>query len=215
MQLTSSDVPLVLRFLPFLRPEFQVFTFGFLSFVLINRAMKKGSGQLTTPQAWKAQRSLLLEREVRSLNGYEAATLMRNGGYTLLDVRKPEDFKAKHTRGAINIPLFVSAEVRKPTQALKGAILSSQGIQATEENTTFREDVASQFPPSSKLMIVDDSIKGTLNRSVNRPLGQQSRALIAAWMLTSTFSYDDVLHVEGGVEAMFAEGLPVEPRPGV
>jgi rhodanese-related sulfurtransferase len=51
--------------------------------------------------------------QVRSLTPFEAKSLVKNKGYVLLDVRKPEDFAKRHARGAINVPLFKNAEVRQ------------------------------------------------------------------------------------------------------
>ncbi|KAJ6373537.1 hypothetical protein OIU78_029259 [Salix suchowensis] len=77
-----------------------------------------------------------------------------------------------------------------------------------EENPEFIQTVESKIDKSAKI-IVGCSAGGTMRPSQNLPEGQQSRSLIAAYLLVLN-GYTNVFHLEGGLYQWFKEGLPAE-----
>jgi len=97
--------------------------FSFATFIYIRRQVlgdRKGP-LMQTP--WKDMETRLRAAEVRSLTAFESKSLVNNKGYLLVDVRPAEEFAKRHPRGAVNVPLFVKAEVRRLGRFLETAEL--------------------------------------------------------------------------------------------
>ncbi|CAI0452555.1 unnamed protein product [Linum tenue] len=139
-------------------------------------------------EEWKVKRELLLQKKVRSVEVKEALRLQKENNFVILDVRPEAEFKKGHAPGAINVQIY----------------------RLIKEWTAW--DIAR--PVDSKLgkdakIIVACSAGGTMKPSQNLPQGQQSRSLIAAYLLVLN-GYKNVFHLEGGLYTWFKEGLPAE-----
>ncbi|CAN1812855.1 Rhodanese-like domain-containing protein 14, chloroplastic [Linum perenne] len=137
-------------------------------------------------EEWKIKRELLLQKKVRSVEVKEALRLQKENNFVILDVRPEAEFKEAHVPGAINVQIY----------------------RLIKEWTAW--DIAR--PMESKLgkdskIIVACSAGGTMKPSQNLPEGQQSRSLIAAYLLVLN-GYKNVFHLEGGLYTWFKEGLP-------
>ncbi|CAN1228071.1 Rhodanese-like domain-containing protein 14, chloroplastic [Linum grandiflorum] len=137
-------------------------------------------------EEWKVKRELLLQKKVRSVEVNEALRLQKENKFVILDVRPEAEFKEAHPPGAINVQIY----------------------RLIKEWTAW--DIAR--PMESKLskdskIIVACSAGGTMKPSQNLPEGQQSRSLIAAYLLVLN-GYKNVFHLEGGLYTWFKEGLP-------
>lgn len=198
-----------------------MFVFAFYGCVILSKELNKGKERPQTQTPWKQMAAALQERKVRSLTPFEAKSLVKNKGYVLLDVRKPEDFAKRHARGAINVPLFKNSEGTSGMDLLRTGLMKTQGLVATSENPTFVADVKALVPEGTGIITVDESVFGSLNRSKATAVPTQSRALMGAFLLDVTKAAEDtaglgpIMHLEGGTEALFQEGFPQDPRPGV
>ncbi|XP_034925443.1 rhodanese-like domain-containing protein 14, chloroplastic [Populus alba] len=158
---------------------------------------------------WKTKREVLLQKKVRSVDVKEALRLQKENNFVILDVRPEAEFKEAHPPGAINVQVYRLIKEWTAWDIARRAAFAFFGIFAgTEENPEFMQTVESKIDKSAKI-IVACSAGGTMRPSQNLPEGQQSRSLIAAYLLVLN-GYTNVFHLEGGLYKWFKEGLPAE-----
>ncbi|KAJ4726714.1 Rhodanese-like domain-containing protein [Melia azedarach] len=156
---------------------------------------------------WKTKRELLLEKRVRSVDVKEALRLQKENNFVILDVRPEAEFKEAHAPGAINVQIYRLIKEWTAWDIARRAAFAFFGIfSGTEENPEFLQSVESQLDKEAKIIVACSS-GGTTKPSQNLPEGQQSRSLIAAYLLVLN-GYKNVYHLEGGLYAWFKEGLP-------
>ncbi|XP_020114919.1 rhodanese-like domain-containing protein 14, chloroplastic isoform X2 [Ananas comosus] len=138
---------------------------------------------------WKIKREFLLEKRVRSVDVKEALRLQKENNFVILDVRPEAEFKEAHPPGAINVQIYRLIKEWTAWDIARRAAFAFFGIfSGTEENPEFMQ-------------------RGTMRPSQSLPEGQQSRSLIAAYLLVLN-GYKNVYHLEGGLYTWFKEGLP-------
>ncbi|CAN1228069.1 Rhodanese-like domain-containing protein 14, chloroplastic [Linum grandiflorum] len=158
-------------------------------------------------EEWKVKRELLLQKKVRSVEVNEALRLQKENKFVILDVRPEAEFKEAHPPGAINVQIYRLIKEWTAWDIARRAAFAFFGIFAgTEENPEFIPTMESKLSKDSKI-IVACSAGGTMKPSQNLPEGQQSRSLIAAYLLVLN-GYKNVFHLEGGLYTWFKEGLP-------
>ncbi|XP_011044698.1 PREDICTED: rhodanese-like domain-containing protein 14, chloroplastic [Populus euphratica] len=158
---------------------------------------------------WKTKREVLVQKKVRSVDVKEALRLQKENNFVILDVRPEAEFKEAHPPGAINVQVYRLIKEWTAWDIARRAAFAFFGIFAgTEENPEFMQTVESKIDKSAKI-IVACSAGGTMRPSQNLPEGQQSRSLIAAYLLVLN-GYTNVFHLEGGLYKWFKEGLPAE-----
>ncbi|XP_006849196.2 rhodanese-like domain-containing protein 14, chloroplastic [Amborella trichopoda] len=157
---------------------------------------------------WKVKREYLLKKRVRSVDVKEALRLQQENGFVILDVRPSAEFKEAHPPGAINVQIYRLIKEWTAWDIARRAAFAFFGIfSGTEENPDFIQDVESKLDKSAKI-IVACQFGGTMRPSQNLPEGQQSRSLIAAYLLVLN-GYANVFHLDGGLYTWFKEALPV------
>ncbi|KAI8540515.1 hypothetical protein RHMOL_Rhmol09G0269400 [Rhododendron molle] len=160
-------------------------------------------------EEWKIKREVLLQKKVRSVDVKEALRLQKENNFVILDVRPEADFKEGHPPGAINVQIYRLIKEWTAWDIARRAAFAFFGIfSGTEENPEFIQLVESKLDKSSKIIVACSS-GGTMRPSQNLPEGQQSRSLIAAYLLVLN-GYTNVFHLEGGLYTWFKEGLPEE-----
>ncbi|CAA3003089.1 Hypothetical predicted protein [Olea europaea subsp. europaea] len=160
-------------------------------------------------EEWKIKRQLLLEKRVRSVDAKEALRLQKENNFVILDVRPEAEFKEAHPPGAINVQIYRLIKEWTAWDIARRAAFAFFGIfSGTEENPEFIRSLESKIDKSAKI-IVACSAGGTMKPSQNLPEGQQSRSLIAAYLLVLN-GYTNVYHLEGGLYNWFKEDLPSE-----
>ncbi|OMO93556.1 hypothetical protein COLO4_16824 [Corchorus olitorius] len=186
-----------------------------LRFTSLNRRGLSVRSAATKPakspaeEDWKTKRALLLEKRVRSVDAKEAHRLQKENNFVILDVRPEAEFKEAHPAGAINIQIYRLIKEWTAWDIARRAAFAFFGIFAgTEENPEFMQSVESKFDKDAKI-IVACSAGGTMKPTQNLPEGQQSRSLIAAYLLVLN-GYKNVYHLEGGLYTWFKEELPSE-----
>ncbi|KAL9437025.1 hypothetical protein AB3S75_022964 [Citrus x aurantiifolia] len=156
---------------------------------------------------WKTKRELLLQKRVRSVEVKEALRLQKENNFVILDVRPEAEFKEAHPPGAINVQIYRLIKEWTAWDIARRAAFAFFGIfSGTEENPEFLQSVESQLDKDAKI-IVACATGGTMKPSQNLPEGQQSRSLIAAYLLVLN-GYKNVYHLEGGLYKWFKEELP-------
>ncbi|ESR54424.1 Rhodanese domain-containing protein [Citrus sinensis] len=157
---------------------------------------------------WKTKRELLLQKRVRSVEAKEALRLQKENNFVILDVRPEAEFKEAHPPGAINVQIYRLIKEWTAWDIARRAAFAFFGIfSGTEENPEFLQTgVESQLDKDAKI-IVACATGGTMKPSQNLPEGQQSRSLIAAYLLVLN-GYKNVYHLEGGLYKWFKEELP-------
>ncbi|KAL3846115.1 hypothetical protein ACJIZ3_003518 [Penstemon smallii] len=159
-------------------------------------------------EEWKIKRQLLLEKKVRSVDVKEAFRLSKENNFVILDVRPEAEFKEAHPEGAINVQIYRLIKEWTAWDIARRVAFAFFGIFAgTEENPEFIQSVESKIPKDGKI-IVACSAGGTTKPTQNLPEGQQSRSLIAAYLLVLN-GYKNVYHLEGGIYNWVKEGLPI------
>lgn len=160
-----------------------------------------------TEEEWKTKREYLLQKRVRSVDVKEALRLTKENNFVILDVRPEAEFKEGHPPGAINVQIYRLIKEWTAWDIARRAGFAFFGIFAgTEENPDFMKIVESKIDKNSKV-IVACSAGGTMRPSQTLPEGQQSRSLIAAYLLVLN-GYANVFHLDGGLYSWFKEGLP-------
>ncbi|XP_077248489.1 rhodanese/Cell cycle control phosphatase superfamily protein [Tasmannia lanceolata] len=158
---------------------------------------------------WKTKREYLLEKRVRSVDVKEALRLQKENNFIILDVRPEAEFKEGHPPGAINVQIYRLIKEWTAWDIARRAAFAFFGIfSGTEENPEFIQSVESKIDKSSKVIVACSS-GGTMRPSQNLPEGQQSRSLIAAYLLVLN-GYANVYHLDGGLYTWFKEGLPAD-----
>ncbi|XP_024029790.1 rhodanese-like domain-containing protein 14, chloroplastic [Morus notabilis] len=156
---------------------------------------------------WKIKRELLLQKRVRSVDAKEALRLQTENNFVILDVRPEAEYKEAHLPGAINVQIYRLIKEWTAWDIARRAAFAFFGIFAgTEENPEFIQTVESKISKDAKI-IVACATGGTMKPTQNLPEGQQSRSLIAAYLLVLN-GYTNVFHLEGGLYTWFKEGLP-------
>ncbi|KAG8381100.1 hypothetical protein BUALT_Bualt06G0087100 [Buddleja alternifolia] len=167
----------------------------------------KRKHQESAEEDWKTKRQVLLEKKVRSVEAKEALRLQKENKFVILDVRPEAEFKEAHPEGAINAQIYRLIKEWTAWDIARRAAFAFFGIFAgTEENPEFIKTVESKLPKDAKI-IVACSAGGTMRPTQNLPEGQQSRSLIAAYLLVLN-GYTNVYHLEGGIYNWFKEDLP-------
>ncbi|XP_024178133.1 rhodanese-like domain-containing protein 14, chloroplastic [Rosa chinensis] len=167
--------------------------------------------QAKTPaeEDWKIKRELLLQKKVRSVDAKEALRLQKENNFVILDVRPVAEFKEAHPPNAVNVQIYRLIKEWTAWDIARRAAFAFFGIFAgTEENPEFIQTVESKIDKKAKIIVACAS-GGTMRPTQNLPEGQQSRSLIAAYLLVLN-GYTNVFHLEGGLYSWFKEGLPVE-----
>lgn len=159
-------------------------------------------------EEWKVKREVLLQKRVRSVEVKEALRLLNENNFVMLDVRPEAEFKEGHAPGAINVQIYRLIKEWTAWDIARRAAFAFFGIfSGTEENPNFLPEVESKIDKNAKI-IVACSAGGTMRPSPNLPEGQQSRSLIAAYLLVLN-GYTNVFHLDGGLYNWLKEGLPV------
>ncbi|XP_022763412.1 rhodanese-like domain-containing protein 14, chloroplastic [Durio zibethinus] len=176
---------------------------------LIIRCAATKPAKSPAEEDWKTKRELLSEKRVRSVDAKEAFRLQKENNFVILDVRPEAEFKEAHPPGAINIQIYRLIKEWTAWDIARRAAFAFFGIfSGTEENPEFMQSVESKFDKDAKIIVACTS-GGTMKPSQNLPEGQQSRSLIAAYLLVLN-GYKNVFHLEGGLYTWFKEGLPSE-----
>ncbi|KAL9237443.1 hypothetical protein vseg_011990 [Gypsophila vaccaria] len=160
-------------------------------------------------EEWKVKREVLLQKKVKTVDVKEALRLQKENNFVILDVRPEADYKEGHPPGAVNVQIYRLIKEWTAWDIARRAAFAFFGIfSGTEENPNFIEEVESKLDKNAKI-IVACSAGGTMRPSMNLPEGQQSRSLIAAYLLVLN-GYKNVFHLEGGLYNWFKEDLPVD-----
>ncbi|CAO2838572.1 unnamed protein product [Amaranthus hypochondriacus] len=145
--------------------------------------------------------------QVRSVDPKEALRLQKENNFVILDVRPEAEFKGGHPPGAINVQVYRLIKEWTAWDIARRAAFAFFGIfSGTEENPNFLQEVESKIDKNAKIIVACSS-GGTMKPTQNLPEGQQSRSLIAAYLLVLN-GYKNVFHLEGGLYNWFKEDLP-------
>ncbi|GMH29614.1 hypothetical protein Nepgr_031457 [Nepenthes gracilis] len=182
--------------------------FGAASVGLRIRSAATKPAKSPAEEEWKIKREFLLQKRVRSVDVKEALRLQNENNFVILDVRPEAEFKEGHPPGAINVQIYRLIKEWTAWDIARRAAFAFFGIfSGTEENPEFIQSIKSKLNKDAKL-IVACSAGGTMKPTQNLPEGQQSRSLIAAYLLVLE-GYTNVYHLEGGLYTWLKEGLPV------
>ncbi|XP_060212148.1 rhodanese-like domain-containing protein 14, chloroplastic [Lycium barbarum] len=158
-------------------------------------------------EEWSTKRAFLLEKRVRSVEAKEAFRLQKENNFVILDVRPEAEFKEAHPEGAINVQIYRLIKEWTAWDIARRAAFAFFGIfSGTEENPEFIQLVESKIKKDAKIIVACSS-GGTMKPTQNLPEGQQSRSLIAAYLLVLN-GYTNVFHLEGGIYNWYKEELP-------
>ncbi|KAL2921761.1 Rhodanese-like domain-containing protein 14 chloroplastic [Bienertia sinuspersici] len=160
-------------------------------------------------EEWKVKREVLVKNKVRSVEVKEALRLQKENNFVMLDVRPEAEYKEGHPPGAINVQVYRLIKEWTAWDIARRAAFAFFGIfSGTEENPNFLQEVESKIDKNAKI-IVACAAGGTMKPTPNLPDGQQSRSLIAAYLLVLD-GYKNVFHLEGGLYNWSKEDLPID-----
>lgn len=174
------------------------------------RSIAAGPPKSAVEVDWKTKREALKKNNLRSVQPKDALRLQKEQGYTILDVRPENEFVQAHAEGAVNAQLYRLIKEWTPWDIARRAGFAFFGIFAgTEENPEFLNEVKALGLDKDSKIIIGCQSGGTMKPSPSLADGQQSRSLIAAYVLTME-GYKNLVHIEGGLRQWFREELPVE-----
>lgn len=174
------------------------------------RCIATGPPKSATEVEWKAKREALKKSNLRSFKPKDALRLQQEQGYVILDVRPEGEYNEAHAEGALNAQLYRLIKEWTPWDIARRAGFAFFGIfQGTEENPEFLNEVKALGLEKDTKIILGCQSGGTMKPSPSLADGQQSRSLIAAYVL-SLEGYTNLAHLEGGFRAWFKEDLPAE-----
>lgn len=174
------------------------------------RSIAAGPPKSAVEVDWKTKREALKKNNLRSVQPKDALRLQKEQGYTILDVRPENEFVQAHAEGAVNAQLYRLIKEWTPWDIARRAGFAFFGIFAgTEENPEFLNEVKALGLDKDSKIIIGCQSGGTMKPSPSLADGQQSRSLIAAYVLTKE-GYKNLVHIEGGLRQWFREELPVE-----
>lgn len=174
------------------------------------RSIATGPAKSATEVEWKTKREALKKNNVRSVKPKDALRLQQEEGYTILDVRPEAEFAEAHAAGAQNAQLYRLIKEWTPWDIARRAGFAFFGIFAgTEENPEFLDEVRALGLEKDSRIILGCQSGGTMKPTASLSDGQQSRSLIAAYVL-SLDGYKNLVHLEGGFRVWFKENLPAE-----
>ncbi|EFJ23821.1 hypothetical protein SELMODRAFT_174737 [Selaginella moellendorffii] len=175
------------------------------------RATGAATKRAKTPaeEDWRIKREALKKNQVRSITAKDAKRLQDEQGYVLLDVRPQNEFQKMHPIGAVNVEIYRLIKEWTAWDIARRLGFAFFGIfDGTEENPNFLADVRAKVESKSKVIVACAS-GGTMKPTPTLADGQQSRSLIAAYVLLMD-SYTNVLHLEGGLRSWYQDRLPTE-----
>ena len=152
-----------------------------------------------------------------SVTPAEAARLVARGSHVLIDVRPPAAAAAASPAGAVSVPLYIPyspAAGGGPGAFMKAALLTLNGVSPTVQNRDFVTAVVSAAGGGAggggKAVLVVCETGGSLVPTPQFAAGKPSRSLQAAFRLLEDGRVKGVGHVQGGVFAWDAAGLPTD-----
>ncbi|KAG0598531.1 hypothetical protein M758_12G081900 [Ceratodon purpureus] len=177
---------------------------------LMVRSIATGPPKSATDVEWKSKREALKKNNLRSVKPKDALRLQQEQGYVILDVRPEGEYAEAHAAGAVNAQLYRLIKEWTPWDIARRAGFAFFGIFAgTEENPEFLNEVKALGLDQESKIILGCQSGGTMKPSPSLADGQQSRSLIAAYVL-SLQGFKNLVHMEGGFRAWFKEDLPVD-----
>ncbi|KAM7273338.1 hypothetical protein ACFE04_028002 [Oxalis oulophora] len=175
--------------------------------IILSAATKPAKSPIE--EEWKVKRQLLVEKKVRGVDANEALRLQKENNFVILDVRPIAEFKQAHPEGAINVQVYRLIKEWTAWDITRRIAFAFFGIfEGTEENPEFMQSVESQLNKDAKIIVACAS-GGRIKPTQNFPEGQQSRSLIAAYLLVLN-GYENVYHLEGGLYSWFKQELPID-----
>jgi hypothetical protein len=176
-------------------------------------------------------------RQVKGVSASEAAGLMRwPRSYVLVDVRRADQFAAFHASGARSRPLRTRAPEGKltgrsacagsrsaplyrlidtkggsPMQLLRALAFQAQNVDAVEDSPDFETELRAATSGAGGVILADAE-GGSLEVTPQRPYGQVSRSLFAAYALLNSGYKGSVVHLNGGACSAISALLRVVPR---
>ncbi|KAF3660547.1 Rhodanese-like domain-containing protein 14, chloroplastic [Capsicum annuum] len=182
------------------------FSLSYRSTLTIRSAATKPA-KSPAEEDWSTKRAYLLGKRVRSVEPKEALRLQKENNFVILDVRPEAEFKEAHPEGAINVQIYRLIKEWTAWDIARRAAFAFFGIfSGTEENPEFLQIVESKLNKDEKIIVACSS-GGTMKPTQNLPEGQQSRSLIAAYLLVLN-GYTNIFHLEGGIYNWFKQELP-------
>uniref|UniRef100_A0A7S4FUP2 Rhodanese domain-containing protein n=1 Tax=Eutreptiella gymnastica TaxID=73025 RepID=A0A7S4FUP2_9EUGL len=175
------------------------------------------SGRSEWPQISESLRAANL----KSVSGQEALKMMNApfGKAKLVDIRVANAYDGKHAAGSISVPLYRELEPKNIADNIKLLALASLQVEATEFNEDFIADCQKAGLNKGDKIIVCCTLGGTLDNMLRAPgmearpatgarkWGQESRSLKACYELRQA-GYKNVVHLDGGLNQWFYDGLP-------
>ncbi|EFJ21460.1 hypothetical protein SELMODRAFT_417511 [Selaginella moellendorffii] len=164
------------------------------------RATGAATKRAKTPaeEDWRIKREALKKNQVRSITPKDAKRLQDEQGYVLLDVRPQNEFQKMHPIGAVNVEIYRLIKEWTAWDIARRLGFAFFGI---------FDDVRAKVESKSKVIVACAS-GGTMKPTPTLADGQQSRSLIAAYVLLMD-GYTNVLHLEGKVVDFFNRNIKV------
>lgn len=181
------------------------------------------SGSTVELPDWQDQYTYLKASGLKSVSGKEALALSQRPffGAKILDTRIPVQYENSHPAGAVSAPLFLPLVERSFADTLKKLTLASLAVDATELNQDFIAECEKAGLKKSDTIIVTCTLGGSMDNVLRRKgkpdtmasgakaYGTESRSLKACYLLKQA-GFKNVVHLDGGLNQWFSEGLPCE-----
>lgn len=174
------------------------------------RCIATGPPKSPVDVEWRTKRETLKKNNLRAVKPRDARRMQQEEGYVILDVRPQGEYAEVHAEGALNAQLYRLIKEWTPWDIARRAGFAFFGIfSGTEENPEFLSEVKALGLDKKSKIILGCQSGGTMRPSPSLADGQQSRSLIAAYVLALE-GFKNLVHLDGGFRTWFKEDLPVE-----
>jgi rhodanese-related sulfurtransferase len=153
---------------------------------------------------WKMQADTLRARGIEGISGEELAKMAKSDDICIVDVRDRTKYKEAFIPGSVNVPLFQPIQGWDLYKIARRVQFAVFGVQGTEYNPNFTEEFNRLVGPQKdkKLVVLDDSVRGTLVPTQAFPEGKAGHALMTIYLaLNGGFENTPMTYVEGGIGA--------------
>jgi rhodanese-related sulfurtransferase len=180
----------------------------------------KEGGRIPEDRDWPEMRKSLLDFGLESIAPEEAQKLVKQNKAIIIDLSAK--YYLSHIEPSVHVPLYKVVKAKDTLTSLGNFLSKVTLLDWDAVNRNFVNDAKEILGDEKRLMIVSCTGGGSLKNviesksngggaSSDSDSGTKSRSLRAAYELVQA-GYTNVAHLQGGITAWKAAGLPMEGK---
>jgi len=177
-------------------------------------------GRIPEERDWTEMRKSLLDFGLESIAPEEAQKLVKQNKAIIIDLSAK--YYLSHIEPSVHVPLYKVIKAKDTLTSLGNFLSKATLLDWDAVNRNFLNDAKEILGEEKRLMIVSCTGGGSLKSEISNSKsnrggtnssdsGIKSRSLRAAYELVEA-GYTNVAHLQGGINAWKAAGLPMEGK---